>query len=249
MTYALAVACLASLAYAGQEGTTGGGHHTANVTAQTLTPPPAVPSPAPDQPKITKAEFERVFGAEPTSPKYEQYTSMKPEERADFERQFKANAPKNAQDTAAATWARDWRSKFTQVSAIRTEVNNTDPDKVFDNAEAQGGVGGPVQNEGPVAGQNPRRDRPTPTPTPANEKGLATGEVPKPGTVEDKAPEAKEGPVVDEKFRSLLKNATLGALAGAAVGIGLLPLFGPIGILIGAAMGASLMVVTKKLSG
>lgn len=65
----------------------------------------------------------------------------------------------------------------------------------------------------------------------------------------DKEKEKEGGPVVDEKFRSLLKMGALGAMAGALVGIGLLPLFGPMGIFMGALMGGAMMVVTKKLSG
>lgn len=67
--------------------------------------------------------------------------------------------------------------------------------------------------------------------------------------VPDKEPTKEAGLVVDDKFRSLLKMGTLGAMAGAMVGIGLLPLFGPAGILIGALLGAAMVVVSKKLGG
>lgn len=83
------------------------------------------------------------------------------------------------------------------------------------------------------------------TGAPASGANLTGGFVPSP----DKAVEPEKGEVVDEKFRKLLKMGALGAMAGAMVGIGLLPLLGPIGILMGAMMGAAVMVVGQKLSG
>lgn len=112
------------------------------------------------------------------------------------------------------------------------------------NTRQEGGTGVPPVPSSPDGRTTTTQPEDT-TGERASRGNLSGGFVPSP----DKAVEPEKGEVVDEKFRKLLKMGALGAMAGAMVGIGLLPLLGPIGIIMGAVMGASVMAVGQKLAG
>lgn len=256
MTYALALALLAApaLVALAREGTTGEHTHTPDVTAQTLPPPAGTPAPPPgpdaDRPAIGKDEFDAKFRLLPDDerPSYETYANAPAGQRKAFESKFASFDPSgNVRKLDEAGAARELKEAKGRLSALKSTLRVQTAEETFSGDTTRTGEERPVGNEGPDPTRRPTRG--TPTPSPARPLDSTVPPAPGDTQVEDKAPAAKSGPQVDEKFKSVLKNAALGAMAGAAIGIGLLPLFGPIGILVGAVLGAAMMIATKTLAG
>lgn len=234
---------------------------------QDATPPPAT---APQIDSELKAKLLAAFPAEKPEDVMAKFAALKLQgaELVEYEGQLDKWLAASKLDKEVPEPLRRWH--VTQLNRMGFDAPAPkEPPKVDLNAgqQAAGKLEGATQQDGRQLNDGDNRTTTTPAdaavprlpdqPGGSTNAGNAEEEtrrhgsmagkfVPTPG---DKEKEKEGGPVVDEKFRSLLKMGTLGAMAGALVGIGLLPLFGPMGIFMGAMMGASMMVVTKKLSG
>ncbi|MBI4347644.1 MAG: hypothetical protein HY553_12375 [Elusimicrobia bacterium] len=248
MSYRPAYALLLGALLGGIAGATGN-HH--GLTAQTNTGTGTGTGTAaapPDQPKITEAQWNEKFSQLPPDverPSYAAYASLAPDKRAEFERRF------DSFDTNFNTRRLD-HGDFTRqvgdrVASLNSLLSAQPMRRVADGDTATGTVEPAVPQTGPDTSVTTNSRTNTQTST-----GSSTAESAEPAkkdTTPDVPTPTGEKTVVNAETRSLLKNGALGALAGAVVGIGLLPLFGPIGIFIGAAMGAALMIGTKMLAG
>lgn len=216
--------------------------------------PPGATSPGlsaakpPDEGKpatISEADFARVFQSG-----YDKYLALAPAEKKAFESGFRSvnGAPARTADEerAAALWFHRWDAQFKGEPRANLEAANQ-------------AVGNAARATSGCADLSRDPDcKPAPTLSDVNGKPSAAGEAAAsspvknhepPAPVPDIAATKDAGPVIDEKFSSLLKKAAFGSIVGAIVGIGLLPLLGPLGILLAATLCAAAMLASQKVSG
>ncbi|MCX5790364.1 MAG: DUF456 domain-containing protein [Elusimicrobia bacterium] len=197
---------------------------------------------------------------------WKQYQAMPAEQKAKFESdfntakanpsehekmQFRYNAKydfaKAAGAQPAVTPSKDDSKKIDlgpskdKIDGATGGIAGNCPSKVFDN----NGKCAEVPAAGPRPSANDSQKGQTPPKTTGEQQNLIAQPTPPPDV---KAPAAATK-TADPAMMVMVKRGFLGALAGAAIGIGLLPLLGPFGILIGALMGAGITVATGLMGG
>lgn len=207
-------------------------------------PPPSDKKPDDGKPAITKEEFASVFGTG-----YDAYAALKGEQLRGFEARFKGYQTDRA-NPVNVVWFRSWDAQFTGKEP-RIDLSKGQQ-AAADAERAAGRCASEVTNDPACNKPVPRQPDPSRKPSIGDVTGTAnenSGSTQPPTPVPDVKAEKPAEPAVDKAMKDLIRNAAFGGIAGAVVGIGLLPLLGPIGILLGAMLGAAVMVVGKKLAG